>query len=1516
LPFSAGDIEATLTLKRDQFNRDLDAAKADAAKFSDKPITVKLKAEGVPEAKADLDKVAAAKVKAEGPAVVKVKAEGTAETVAALDKVAQARDKAGRFVTVKVGADTAEADIGLDKVEAKKARAGRPVTIPVKADTAQANTDLDKTIAKVQGLADKLKNAGGPFWLGPALLSVGALGTSAGVATAAVAGLGGGFTAGAGALAAFGAVAKPVLAGAEAAQKAAAAAQATYNTAIGKAAAQYQIASGAAKTHAQQLTALSALRKADATAAAGQALTVKAAYAGMSQAQVDLSRQLGTMSQGWKDLQAAQAPVVAGALVPWLTSVTSLTRQLPPIIQAVSPVIKGLGQQFGDLVSSQAFVRFRDFISSTGTATVSAAGSTIIDLVKSFITLLPQFDPLIREAVGHIADLGPAVLKWSQSKKASDDIQRFMQWFNQNGPKVWGLLQSIGGALKALAPGLTAGGTGELQVLTGFFSLIAKLPPSFAKPIAEVAGWLLILSKLGVVSVGVKVIGAAAGWISRLISGTTVTVAATAQQAAATAMQAAADTMVTAAAAMQRAADTMIGADAGAGKAGGAAGAGGKAAGAGGAAGAVSSGIGILGKAGIAAGGAAIAAGLILKVREDMKAGWKAVAADIPTALSGVGGVLTLASQGWSDLLVKPVETHVRAFWQRVEHDFAAHFAEIRHDFARWTDDLLHVTASGFDRIRHAASADLAALRHQAAVIFDGMRHETAHTWAIIYNNTIGAVIRMGKDAIAHLRSGLISPFEGGLKGAWNWLVSNFGVPLSRFFTSTLPGYWNRAIGFLRTNFVNPLESMFRGTWNWLLANFGTPIARWLTQTIPGYFATAVTRVRSAWSGITNAFIGPARTVVNNVINPLIADADTVLSFVHLPQIPKVPKFARGTSGAPPGWAWVGEQGPELVYMQGGEHVLPSPVSQRLAGAGMFPGYATGTAAAGAGGNPGGLGGVFGHVTGAISSALNWAKNLTLGALAATFTPVAEGLLNLMPKPASGAEGMIEAVPRSLVTDLIAYIKGKDPGAGVGGGSGADVAAYAKTFATGLGHPYVLGGASPSGWDCCLTGDTLIHGPDSMTPIRDIRAGGLVYSWEVGRRTTRAVLRQWKSKRQPVFTVRTLNATVTASANHPFLRVTDAGTPEWARLDQLSPGDLLVRPRELTPGDIPPGADFTTAPLLAVTPAGEADTWDVEIEGSHCFIADGLVVHNSGFSAFVYEHFGYFPEHQGSRHGTSESQFADPLLQSSGVATGALAFFNDGIFANPGHVGVVLNPSAHVSASGTAVGTIIGSNASAVGYRVPKGGFHAAGTSLGPGSSNFAADITTVLRSMGLPLSLVPNWLTQIQTESGGNPGAVNRTDSNAAAGHPSVGILQLIPSTFAAYAGPYRNTPPLVNFGGGFVSENIMAQIYAGIHYANARYGSSMASVIGHGHGYDEGGWLKPGMTMVMNRTGRPEPVLTGGQWDKLTSAVAGNDVCAKLDRIAGILASLPHATAAGVGDVINGTARAASLRARYPRS
>ncbi|ARP70685.1 lytic transglycosylase [Streptomyces pluripotens] len=68
-----------------------------------------------------------------------------------------------------------------------------------------------------------------------------------------------------------------------------------------------------------------------------------------------------------------------------------------------------------------------------------------------------------------------------------------------------------------------------------------------------------------------------------------------------------------------------------------------------------------------------------------------------------------------------------------------------------------------------------------------------------------------------------------------------------------------------------------------------------------------------------------------------------------------------------------------------------------------------------------------------------------------------------------------------------------------------------------------------------------------------------------------------------------------------------------------------------------------------------------------------------------------------------------------------------------------------------------------------------------------------------------------IMRESSGNPRAINLWDSNAAAGTPSKGLLQVIDPTFAAYHVA----------GTSFDPYDPVANITAACNYAAARYGS-----------------------------------------------------------------------------------------------
>jgi hypothetical protein len=147
----------------------------------------------------------------------------------------------------------------------------------------------------------------------------------------------------------------------------------------------------------------------------------------------------------------------------------------------------------------------------------------------------------------------------------------------------------------------------------------------------------------------------------------------------------------------------------------------------------------------------------------------------------------------------------------------------------------------------------------------------------------------------------------------------------------------------------------------------------------------------------------------------------------------------------------------------------------------------------------------------------------------------------------------------------------------------------------------------------------------------------------------------------------------------------------------------------------------------------------------------------------------------------------------------------------------------------------------------------------GSGVQRWAPVVLQALAMVGQPASLLQTTLRRMNQESGGNPYAINNWDSNALAGDPSRGLMQTIGSTFNAYAGPLRSRgiyDPLAN-------------IYASMRYALDRYGS-LERAYNQPGGYDSGGWLMPGVTPVVNGTGRPEAVLTGSQWEVARAALA----------------------------------------------
>ncbi|KST49525.1 capsid protein [Enterococcus faecium] len=130
-------------------------------------------------------------------------------------------------------------------------------------------------------------------------------------------------------------------------------------------------------------------------------------------------------------------------------------------------------------------------------------------------------------------------------------------------------------------------------------------------------------------------------------------------------------------------------------------------------------------------------------------------------------------------------------------------------------------------------------------------------------------------------------------------------------------------------------------------------------------------------------------------------------------------------------------------------------------------------------------------------------------------------------------------------------------------------------------------------------------------------------------------------------------------------------------------------------------------------------------------------------------------------------------------------------------------------------------------YKAGEGG--GKGSPTGSGVARWTSQLKEALRMNGLPTtaSYVNAWLRQIETESGGNERAVQPgIDPDGDGSGPAMGLIQAKKGTFLANA-----------FSGHGNIFNGFDSMLAGIRYALKRYGPDMLAVIGHGHGYADGG-------------------------------------------------------------------------------
>lgn len=107
--------------------------------------------------------------------------------------------------------------------------------------------------------------------------------------------------------------------------------------------------------------------------------------------------------------------------------------------------------------------------------------------------------------------------------------------------------------------------------------------------------------------------------------------------------------------------------------------------------------------------------------------------------------------------------------------------------------------------------------------------------------------------------------------------------------------------------------------------------------------------------------------------------------------------------------------------------------------------------------------------------------------------------------------------------------------------------------------------------------------------------------------------------------------------------------------------------------------------------------------------------------------------------------------------------------------------------------------------------------------------------------------LAQIMSESSGNPNAIQQVQDVNSGGNEAVGLLQVIPGTFASHRNP--NLPN--------DRTNPDASMSAALRWYRHAYGDDLGAMWGQGHGYDQGG-IANGIGVMPKFTLQPERVLS----------------------------------------------------------
>lgn len=392
-------------------------------------------------------------------------------------------------VMLKIVADDGDSEAKLDKITAKAEELKRlHPDLQVKVDSAAASAKLTvlrkelKDTAKAAddsqvGLKGRLMALGGTasgiIGLGDAFslfskdASMGAkvmsgFSLATGLLEAPMAGLivgVGGLVAGLASaglgLAAFGAVAKANFTTASTAASAVQTAQITYNAAI--------------KSGAKQAAAYAAEQKA-----------IGIAYAQLSPAQIQLSKNIGNAQNQWQSFVQSNTSGVSKILSQGIGLLPKVFAAMQPFMAPVEKALHGIIGELGKGLGSSGFKSFIDSMAKASGPMITNLAGAIGHVVVGIGGILKAFLPMAGTMTGGLDKITAKFAHWGSTLTSHSGFQSLVSMAKADMPYVIKIVKNLGEAIKNLG--------GSMTGLSTFSNSKALL--QLATPLAQLVNWL------------------------------------------------------------------------------------------------------------------------------------------------------------------------------------------------------------------------------------------------------------------------------------------------------------------------------------------------------------------------------------------------------------------------------------------------------------------------------------------------------------------------------------------------------------------------------------------------------------------------------------------------------------------------------------------------------------------------------------------------------------------------------------------------------------------------------------------------------------------------------------------------------------------------------------------------------------------------------------------------------------------------------------------------------------------